>query len=51
MPAVVRVEVICPGGDLQTDLVALGGFQTLGFEVDCVGLLGGSASIRAIVDV
>ena len=47
----VRVEVICPGSDLQTDQVVLGAFQTLGFEVDCVCPHGGGASIRAIVDV
>lgn len=47
----VRVEVICPGGELQTDQVALGAYETFGFEVDCVGLHAGGASIRAFVDV
>jgi hypothetical protein len=47
----VRVEVNCPGGELRTDQVALGAFQTVGFEVTCPGLHAGGAAIRGLVDV
>lgn len=47
----VRVEVICPGGELATDQVILGAFQSLGFEVDCNGLHSSGATIRALVDL
>ena len=47
----VRVEVNCPGGALQTDQVVLGTFETLGFSVRCPGLHSSGASIRGIVDL
>lgn len=47
----VRVEVDCPSGELATDQVFLGAFQSLGFEVDCAGIHSGGASVRAIVDL
>ncbi|WP_373070751.1 hypothetical protein [Gemmatimonas sp.] len=47
----VRVEVTCQGGEIATDQVFLGAFQTLGFEVDCIGLHASGAAIRAIVDL
>jgi hypothetical protein len=48
---IVRVEVNCPGGELRTDQVVLGAFETRGFEVDCPGLHAGGATIRALVDI
>ena len=47
----VRVEVVCPGGSLATDQVILGAFETLGFEVDCPGLIAAGAVVRGIVDL
>ena len=48
---IVRVEINCPGGELRTDQIVLGAFQTLGFEVSCPGLHSGGATIRGLVDV
>jgi hypothetical protein len=47
----VRVEVDCPGGELETDQVLIGALQTLGFSVNCSGLHTSGASIRGIVDL
>lgn len=47
----VRVEITCPGGELTSDQVALGAFETIGFEVDCPGLRTSGATIKAIVDL
>lgn len=47
----VRVEINCPGGELQTDQVFLDAFETIGFEVDCPGLYTSGATIRALVDL
>lgn len=47
----VRVEVKCPGGQLATDQIVVGAYETVGFEVDCPGLHSAGASIRGLVDL
>ncbi|MBV1869249.1 MAG: hypothetical protein KUG69_15305 [Marinosulfonomonas sp.] len=47
----VRVEVNCPGGELETTSVFLGAFETKGWSVLCDGLHSSGATIRGIVDL
>lgn len=47
----VRIEVNCPGGELQTTSKFLGAFQTLGWSVLCNGVHSGGATIRGLVDL
>jgi hypothetical protein len=47
----IRVEVDCPGGDLQTDQIFLDALETKGFEVTCDGVHASGATIRTVIDV
>lgn len=47
----VRVEVVCPGGELETTSVFLRAFETLGWSVLCDGVHTSGATIRGTVDL
>jgi hypothetical protein len=47
----VRVEVNCPGGELETDQVFLDAFETVGFSVGCEGIHTSGASVRGVIDL
>lgn len=47
----IRVEINCPGGQIATDQVLLGAFETRGFSAECPGLHSGGASIRGLIDL
>lgn len=47
----VRVEVICPAGELETTSVYLGAFETLGWSVLCNGSHTSGANVRGVLDL